>query len=142
MQQQNFRNHKQIVYGYYLTTGLPILILIFIGIRKLLHNDELQKEAGLVICLLGWILLSMLFRSRGFALKAQDRAIRAEESLRHFVLTGKPIDSRLTLSQIIALRFASDEELPGLTKRALSENMSSVAIKKEIKNWRSDYHRV
>ena len=142
MQEQNFKNHTQIVYGYYLQTGIPILLLIGIGISKMTDSDQSDNQLGLIILLTGWILLTMLFRSRGFALKAQDRAIRAEESLRHFVLTGKPINSKLTLNQIIALRFASDEELPQLTKRAIAENMSNVAIKKEIKNWRGDYHRV
>jgi hypothetical protein len=79
---------------------------------------------------------------RTYALKAQDRAIRAEESLRHFILTGKPFDSRLNIRQIIALRFASDEELPTLAKRAAEESMRSKQIKEEIKNWREDNYRI
>ena len=118
MKEQNFGNHTQIVYSYYLFTGVPILILIGIGISKV-FNEE-QRSLGLILLLIGWILLSFLFRSRGFALKAQDRAIRAEESLRHYILTGKPVDPRLTLSQIIALRFASNEELPTLAIRCAS----------------------
>jgi hypothetical protein len=57
-----------------------------------------------------------------FALRAQDRAIRAEENLRHFILTGKPFDSRLRMSQIIALRFAPDDEFPGWQKKLLKKN--------------------
>ncbi len=97
---------------------------------------------GMMFLLVGWILLTMLFRSRGFALKAQDRAIRAEESLRHYILSGRKIDNRLTLSQVIALRFASDEEVIALAERAIAENLSNDAIKREIKNWRADHHRV
>jgi hypothetical protein len=62
--------------------------------------------------------------------------------LRHFALTGKLLDSRLTLSQIIALRFASDEELPTLAQRAVDGSLSNDAIKKEIKVWRADTRRV
>ena len=79
---------------------------------------------------------------RVFPLKAQDRAIRAEEALRYFILTGKPLDKRLTIGQITALRFASDEEFLPLVDRSLAENLSSKDIKQAIKNWRPDYHRV
>jgi len=72
---------------------------------------------------------------------AQDRAIRAEENLRYFALTGKLLDSRLTISQIIALRFAPDNELLALTDRALKENLSSTAIKKAIQHWKADHYR-
>src|SRR5215212_2050292 len=130
MKQQNFENHTQIVYGYYLFTGVPILILIGIAISKLFEHSE--RNLGIILLLIGWIFLSMLFRSRGFALKAQDRAIRAEESLRYFLLTGKRIDQRLTIGQFTALRFASDEELPSLAQRAAEEGLSKDSIKKEI----------
>ena len=79
---------------------------------------------------------------RTYALKAQDRAIRAEEQLRHFMLTGKPFDSRLNIRQIIALRFASDEELPALAKKAAEENLRSKEIKQQIKHWRADNYRI
>lgn len=137
---QNYKNHRQIVYGYYLSTGVPILVLMGIAVSKVFNEQE--RSLGLILLLIGWILLSMLFRSRGFALKAQDRAIRAEETLRYFILTGKPLDSRLTLSQIIALRFASDEELPALAQQAAEKGLNNKEIKTQIKNWRSDWHRV
>ena len=140
MKQQNYKNHTQIVYSYYLFTGVPVLVLIWIGISKVLNSGE--RDFGLILLLIGWILLSMLFRSRSFALKAQDRAIRAEEALRYFILTGMPVDARLSLSQIIALRFASDEELPALAQRAALEGWSNKEIKRQIKTWRSDWHRV
>ena len=79
---------------------------------------------------------------RTYALKAQDRAIRAEEQLRHFMLTGKPFDSRLNIRQIIALRFASDEELPALAKKAAEENLRSKEIKQQINHWRADNYRI
>jgi hypothetical protein len=140
MNEQNYKNHSQIVYRYYLFTGVPILILIALSIIKWIGGTEINSN--LLFLLIGYILLTMLFRSRSFALRAQDRAIRAEEGLRHFILTGKRMDPRLSVGQVIALRFASDEELPGLAQRAYAENLSNDAIKREIKNWRSDFHRV
>ena len=140
MKEQNFKNHTQIVYGYYISTGIPIPILLGIAIAKIFSEDE--RSFGFILLLIGWIFLSMLFRSRGFALKAQDRAIRAEESLRYYLLTGKALDPRITISQIIALRFASDEEMPALADRAISENLTNKQIKQQIKSWRSDWHRV
>jgi len=142
MSEQHYKNHSQVVYSYYLLTGVPILILIIISIKWITTDDVIMKLWGLMFLLVGWIFLTMLFKSRGFALKAQDRAIRAEENLRHFVLTGKLHDHRLTMKQIIALRFAPDEEVALLSQRAVSENLSADAIKKEIKNWRADTYRV
>jgi hypothetical protein len=77
-----------------------------------------------------------------FANKAQDRAIRAEENLRYFVLTGKLLDPRLSVRQIIGLRFASDAEFVALAQRAADERLSEDAIKRSVKNWRADLYRV
>jgi hypothetical protein len=89
-----------------------------------------------------FVLILLFWYARTFALRAQDRAIRAEENFRHFILTGKPFDSKLRMAQIIALRFASDAEMPVLAKKAVEENLSQKQIKEAIQNWRADYHRV
>jgi len=83
-----------------------------------------------------------MFLFRSFALKAQDRGIRAEENLRHFVLTGKLLDKNLTIQQITALRFADNDEFVDLAQKAVANNMSSKDIKQSIQNWRADHHRV
>jgi cbb3-type cytochrome oxidase subunit 3 len=88
-----------------------------------------------ILLILGWLV-------RGYALKAQDRAIRAEENLRHFILSGKPLDARLRMGQIVALRFASDDEFVALAKRAAEEGLKSKEIKQAIQNWRADYNRI
>jgi hypothetical protein len=62
--------------------------------------------------------------------------------LRHFILTGKLLDPRLTIGQIISLRFATDEEFPALCERTLQEKLSPDAIKRAIKTWKADYDRV
>jgi hypothetical protein len=77
-----------------------------------------------------------------FPLGTQNRVIRAEENLRHYILTGKPLPTGLRMSQVIALRFASDEEFPALVSKAQSEKLSSTDIKKAIQHWRTDHHRI
>jgi hypothetical protein len=87
------------------------------------------------------ILLLMWWYTRQFAIAVQNRAIHTEESLRHFIMTGNPLDSRLTYGQVIALRFAGDDEYLALAARAVNEQMKPGEIKKAIKNWRADNHR-
>jgi hypothetical protein len=142
MYEQNYKSHRQFVFTYHVLTGLAILALIIGSIRNLIYSSDQNLYSASLLVLVSFILLSLYIHSRTFALKAQDRAIRAEENLRHFALTGKLLDSRLGLSQVIALRFASDEEFPALAQKAAEHNWSGDAIKKEIKMWRGDFHRV
>ena len=78
---------------------------------------------------------------RVFPIRVQDRAIRVEENLRYFSMTGKLLDKKLTMSQIIALRFAEDSEFLELVDQALQNNWTNKEIKQAIKNWRADNHR-
>ncbi|POY35997.1 hypothetical protein C3K47_12395 [Solitalea longa] len=144
MQSQNYSNHSQIVKGYH---GLLLILLVagFVGsIVNLVgsFNEHGNLYSASLILLLFICSLLIFYYLRTFALRAQDRAIRAEESLRHFALTGKLLDSRLRMGQIIALRFAPDEELVELTQKAINEHLSNKQIKQLIKNWKGDYHRV
>jgi hypothetical protein len=75
-------------------------------------------------------------------MKAQDRAIRAEQALRYFILTQKPLSHELTIYQVAALRFACDDEFVLLVDRTLAEKLSPDDIKKAIQNWNADNHRV
>jgi heme exporter protein D len=142
MNEQNYKNHRRFLWVYHALTLLSIIALLIGAIRNLIYSDRDNLYSASLLVLVALILASLYYHTRAFALKAQDRAIRAEEGLRHFILTGKALDPRLTLGQIIALRFASDEELPGLARRAAEEALTNDAIKKQIKNWRPDRRRV
>lgn len=142
MKEQNFRNHSRLSLPYHGITGTALLILLIGAIRNVVYADVDSIYNASLILLVVIVLISIYFHARIFGLKAQDRAIRAEENFRHFILTGKPLDPRLRVGQIVALRFASDAELPELAKKAVEEKMSSKDIKRAITNWRADHYRV
>jgi hypothetical protein len=144
MLQQNNAHHTRYVKGYHFVLSTFLLIGTIIA----LVSVYLQWSANYDV--LNPILIALLFicsnfvfyYMRQFPLRAQDRAIRAEENMRHFVLTHKPLDSRVTMSQVIALRFAPDNEFIVLADRAAKESLSPAEIKKEIRDWRADHHRM
>lgn len=138
---QNYKNHSRIVLTYHGLTWLPAIALLIGAIINLVNSSKENLYSASLIVLVALIIISILLHARQFALKAQDRAIRAEENLRHFILTGRPLDARLSLGQVIALRFASDEEFPVLAQRAAEEKLTNKQIKQEVKHWRPDYHR-
>jgi len=142
MKEQNYKNHRQFLFTYHILTLLSILALLIGSIRNVIYSSRENLYSAWLIVLVSFILLSLYIHSRVFALKAQDRAIRAEQGLRYFLLTGKRLDTRLSLGQVIALRLASDEEMPALADRAFEHGLSNDAIKKEIKIWKADWHRV
>ena len=140
---QNLSNHSRIVKTYH---GLLFLLLLagligsIINLIESLNSGNLYSASLILLLFITSLLIAWYARS--FPLKAQDRAIRAEENFRHYILTGKPLPAGLKVAQVIALRFAPDEELPGLTERSLRENLTSKEIKAAIKNWKADHHRV
>lgn len=144
MKEQNLANHIRIVPAFHIGILLPILVLIICSSISLYRHCN--AGLGLMlpsIALLGSVMLFLTaFFARGFALKAQDRAIRAEENLRYFAITGKLLDSKLKMRQIIALRFAPNNELVDLAHLAVEKNLSAKEIKLAIKNWKGDYNRV
>jgi len=141
MSEQNFKNHVRFVPLYHFVTGILVIAIFGGSIVNLVHADaHTHYSAALLVCI-AFVLLVFFWYARAFALRAQDRAIRAEENFRHFILTGKPMDSRLSMPQIIALRFAPDEEFIELSKKAVDNNMSQKEIKQSIKNWKADYNR-
>ena len=141
--EQNFSNHRRLVPMYHVVLFLTLVLTTVgsaINLYKSLDTSGLYSAS--LIFVLTVAVLILFFLTRTFALKAQDRAIRAEENLRNYVRDGKLLDSKLTIRQIIGLRFASDDEYSDLAKKAVEENLSETDIKKAIKNWKSDTYRV
>jgi hypothetical protein len=144
MPTQTYANHRRYVLMFHVVL-FGLLVLTFIGslvnFFRSWGDHERIYSASLIVVLVFCVLL-LFFFTRIFALKAQDRAIRAEENLRHFVLTGRLLDPGLTMRQIIGLRFASDTEFLELAQKAVRENLAEDAIKRAIKTWRPDTYRV
>lgn len=142
MHSQNIKTHRRYILQWHWITGTAVVAAIGGCIVNLINADKQTLYGASLLLLLSLIIASIYWYCRRFALKAQDRAIRAEENFRHFILSGKPLDNRLRMSQIVALRFATDEELVDLAKRAVDEKLKSYDIKKAIKNWKPDFYRV
>ncbi|MCR8634620.1 DUF6526 family protein [Paenibacillus radicis (ex Xue et al. 2023)] len=140
MQQQNYSNHRKMDPPYHYVLSFLCLLILIGSIWFLIASGKVFE--GLLFLAIALALLILFLKVRGYGLRAQDRAIRAEENLRHFILTGMPHDSRLTIGQIIALRFASDKEFPQLSRKAAENNMKPDDIKKAINSWRADHNRL
>lgn len=142
MTTQNYKNHTRLVPLWHFVGGFLLLALLGGSIVNFIHADAHTHYSAALILVIALILTIYFGYIRSFALKAQDRVIRAEENFRHYLLTGKQLDRNLRLRQIISLRFASDEEFPALAQKAASEELTPKQIKLLIKNWRPDYNRV
>jgi hypothetical protein len=143
MAEQNYLNHTRRVPGFLILGA--VVMLTFLGacvnLYHSLGNHDRLYSASLLVVLSACTFVTGWY-ARVFALKAQDRAIRAEENLRHYVLTGKLLDARLTPLQIVALRFASDAEFAELARAAAEKGVPPDEIKRSVKNWRADTYRV
>jgi hypothetical protein len=139
---QSYANHARLdpLFHFFL---LPLLIVAIIFSITSLFRHPGQDTILWVMLAVGLFLTAG--KARGYALKAQDRVIRLEERLRLAMLlpeAARPRIAELTESQLIALRFASDAELPALAMRALNEGLSNKQIKSSIQSWRADNFRV
>jgi hypothetical protein len=138
-QAQNFANHTKLVPMFHLVV-LPIL---FINLVSSIIHAVRSFSAGSVVSFLTAVALVLLaLYARMFALTVQDRVIRLEMQLRLQGLLPADLRPRIpefTASQLVALRFASDTELPDLARKVLSENLSErKAIKQLIRDWQPD----
>jgi Family of unknown function (DUF6526) len=139
---QNLANHSRLDPPFHFFILPVFAISLIIAIVHLARHPGLHS-AWLVVFMLAAITLA--FKMRIYALRVQDRIIRLEERLRLAILLDKPLRARigeLSEMQLVALRFASDAELPALTAKTLSEKLSNADIKKAVVQWRPDYWRV
>ncbi len=144
MKSQNYETHTRVdPFYHYVLSGLLLaafILSIIQVVRSLQLGEDILQAFLIVLIVVSLIIIAILVRI--YPLRSQDRAIRAEENLRHYVLTGKLLDKELRLGQIIALRFADDKEFPSLCERAVKENMIPKEIKKAIIHWKADHNRV
>jgi hypothetical protein len=139
---QSFENHARIIPLYHFVTfGLFFVNLLWSSYRA--FTDPTPDR--IVTALLGVALILLAFYARSFALTVQDRVIRLEMSARLRDMLPADLRARanaLSVRQLIALRFAGDEELPALCAKVLDENIQDQkAIKKMIRHWRPDHLR-
>lgn len=139
---QNFSNHTRFDPPFHFFIMPVFAITLIASVVHLVRRPGLHSAWFVVVMLAA---LAAIFKIRLYALKVQDRVIRLEERLRFASLFDQALRPRIpefTESQLIALRFASDAELPALAARALNEKLSAADIKKAIQQWRPDYWRV
>ena len=144
MKSQDYKNHTRIhpIYHYVLTLLALITLVAAITNMVLAINEGTNILQAVILVLIVMMIVIVAALVRLYALKAQDRAIRAEESLRYYVLTGEVLDPTLSMGQIVALRFAGDNEFADLCKEATAKGLKPDDIKKAIKNWKADHNRI
>ena len=138
---QNFSNHSRLhpTYHYFIA---PLAIGSVLASGWMLFCSANSMWQSILIFVISLTLGTTAALLRVYALKVQDRVIRSEENFRHFRLTGSVLNQNLRMSQIIASRFASDDEFPVLAIRALNEKLTAKQIKEAIVSWRADYWRI
>jgi len=143
MTEQNFANHAKVVPPFHYFV-MPVLVINFgWSVHRLAHTWFTWD--ALIGVFTAAALVTLMFLARIFALRVQDRVIRMEERQRMSRLLPEALKPRIeefTPGQLIALRFASDAELPALANKVLSENLTDLkTIKRMVQHWRPDYLR-
>ncbi|OYU81686.1 MAG: hypothetical protein CFE23_04245 [Flavobacterium sp. BFFFF1] len=144
MAEQSYKNHLRF-YPPHHFVFYPVLtgLLGFSLYYLFTSTDKISWVfITILIVLMGW--LSFMMRQH-YALTLQDRIIRLELRYRYFTVTGKRLDDveeKFTDSQLFALRFCMDSDLPAIVEKAIAENLSAKQIKAQIKNWNADNCRV
>ncbi len=146
---QTLANHVRLdpPFHFYLLPifGLALILTLVHFFAHITHGNIFDHIHAFLLILLAVAFVLLVLKMRLYSLRVQDRVIRLEERLRLTQLLPEPLRSRipeLTEDQLIALRFASDAEVPKLVERTLKENLSRSDIKKAIQTWRPDYWRV
>ena len=145
MAEQNFRSHARFDPLFHFFVAPVLLANVFVALAAFIRRwpDHWGSYAWLLVVSVALLMTAGV--ARASALRAQDRIIRVEEMLRYQRLLGPEgmqAAQQLGLRQIIALRFASDAELPALARRAAVERMAPKAIKAAVQVWRADEYRV
>jgi dolichyl-phosphate-mannose--protein O-mannosyl transferase len=108
---QAFENHAKFVPGYHIVVFGIFVINLLWSIYRLIHAFSAESVISLLLAI---AFLLLFFYARIFALTVQDRVIRLEMQLRLHQCLPAELRSRIPefeVAQLIALRFASDQEL-------------------------------
>ncbi len=142
-QTQTFSSHRRFIPAFHFF-ALPVLLINVFVVAVQFWKDPRLINAWPVLVAIA--LAIGIASSRFMPLRAQDRIIRLEERTRLERLLPADLRGRigeLTERQLVAIRFAPDNEVPDITRRALSGELKSPGeIKRAIKDWRGDYFRV
>ena len=142
---QTLKNHARFDPPFHFFAVIVLFANLIVTIVRAFHTWSHTPGMSIWSVLVALAILVIAFKARMYALVAQDRTIRLEERLRYAALMSPDEVAKagsLTSQQIVALRFASDAELPGLVQRTLAENLAPKQIKASIVSWRADYDRV
>jgi len=139
---QNFENHAKFVPAFHIFILGTFAVNLVWSVYRLIHVFSAESVISLLLAI---AFLLLTFYSRIFALTVQDRVIRLEMRLRMQQLLPDELRTRIpefNVSQLVALRFASDAEQPVLAKKVLDEKVNDrKAIKKMIRDWQPDLLR-
>lgn len=144
-QTQSFEHHAQLDYFLYALTLVAIVLWIGMGVvahkvNSLISLNGLQYIMPIVLVV---FLISLMMKMRTYATKLQDRIIRQEVQFRYYVATGNMLPTSITLSQMIGVRFAGDEEFVSLIDQVKNNpERTSKDVKRQVKNWKWDFNRV
>lgn len=138
MAAQNYANHRQ--------RAVPWLVGWFSGVigtvMLLWAAVSARSTQSVALVLLGVAAVTGVTLARTYALRLQNRIIRLEMQVRLARLGRERDLDRLSAPQLIAVRFASDAELPALIDRAVAEKLTPDQIKRTVTDWQGDHSRV
>jgi hypothetical protein len=142
---QDYKHHTRFDPLFHFTI-VPLLLINFaFSIVYCVHHYRQHVHLAPWAIVMSIVAILMVFLTRGYSLKVQDRVIRLEEKLRlaSLVSASEQVElESLTIRQYVALRFASNAELPALARRAVREKLDGKSIKQSIVAWRADDYRV
>ncbi len=145
MAAQNYNNHVR----YYIPHHFifyPVTTALLIYCVSQYNHHGTDEKIWMMLGALVFLVAALSFMMRQhYDLTLQNRIVRLEMRVRYFELTGKrlsELETRLSFSQLAALRFAGDEELLPLMERAIAENLQADSIKRSITHWQPDHMRV
>jgi hypothetical protein len=142
---QNFKNHHRFDPPMHFFVFPVLMLNLIFSIYATIHHWPWHSHLLLWWIVVSAALLVLATKCRMNDLKLQDRIIRLEERLRLAAILPVPElghIQELTTQQLIALRFASDDELPALVHKTLTQDLEPTAIKEHVAHWRADNHRV